>query len=358
LSNIWQKKGLLAYLLLPISLLFKSVALLRVRLYAAGILKVNNFGLPVIVVGNISVGGTGKTPIVAAVVKRCQSMGMKPGIVSRGYGAVPAKLPRLIDSTTPVEFSGDEPLLLVRNTRVPTCICGNRSAAVSWLSQNSDIDVVVSDDGMQHYAMHRDFEIAVVDGQRQLGNGWLLPAGPLREPPKRLRAVDIIAIQHSKSATVTQQQHVLANLKSAVMGMALPRKSKTKPVTTAFASAGHFHLDIISVKNLANQQTIALQTLQGQRVHAVAGVGNPDRYFRSLQDAEIEVIEHPMPDHHRYSPEDLTFNDQLPILVTSKDAVKIEVLAMDLTRVYEVSVIAIFDADLEQAIDNMIKTLC
>jgi len=318
-------------------MLFGCVVLLRFRLYKAGILKVHEFAVPVIVVGNISVGGTGKTPVVSAVVKRCQLAGKKPGIVSRGYGAASAKLPRMVESNTPVELGGDEPLLLARETGVPVCICANRSAAINWLIANNDIDVVISDDGMQHYAMSRDIELAVVDGHRMMGNGWLLPAGPLREPPRRLEQVDIIAVQQVKSEMSVSTILI--------------------PPTIRSTASGNFYLEIRTLQNLADQTTVALETLRGQHVHAVAGVGNPGRFFASLRAAGIEVIEHAMPDHHRYTAKNIAFDDQLPILITSKDAVKICTLDVDLTRVYEVCIAVKFDSNLDQTIDRMIDSL-
>lgn len=341
MSNFWQKRGLIAWLLSPVSLLFGFVVHARLKLYKAGILKVHEFAVPVIVVGNISVGGTGKTPIVSALAKRCQLTGKKPGIVSRGYGAEPARLPRMVDSNTPVELSGDEPLLLACETGVPICICTDRSAAVKWLAANHDVDVIISDDGMQHYAMYRDVELAVVDGQRMLGNGWLLPAGPLREPPRRLNLVDIVAVQEANSTT--------------------PDSIKTTPLSIAHtvnrSVTGHFYLEIEALKNLADQHIIALEALIGRQVHAIAGVGNPERYFSSLRAAGLDVHEHAMPDHHRYTVEDIAFDDHLPILITSKDAVKIRGLDADMTGIYEVCVVANFDSDLDQAIDKMLATL-
>lgn len=331
---------MLAWLLLPISRLFQVVVQLRACLYKVGILQVHEFAVPVIVVGNISVGGTGKTPVVSALVKRCQLLGKKPGVVSRGYGAAPAKHPRMIDSNTPVDQSGDEPLQLALETGVPVCIATDRSAAVNWLVENGDIDVVISDDGMQHYAMHRDAEIAVVDGQRLLGNQWLLPAGPLRESPKRLRQVDLIAIQQAKSANQANRAELMVALK-----------------LDGSSAVGQFYLEIEMLTNLADQQTTKIESFRGQQIHAMAGVGNPSRFFASLRSHGIDVIEHAMPDHHRYQANDIAFNDQHPILITSKDAVKIRALNVDLGRIYEVSVSARFDSKLDQAIDQMIARL-
>lgn len=344
----------MAWLLLPVSMLFGCVVHIRFKLYKAGILKVHVFAAPVIVVGNISVGGTGKTPIVSAVVKRCQSLGKKPGIVSRGYGAEPARHPRMVDSNTLVELGGDEPVLLAGETGVPVCICVDRSAAVEWLIANNDVDVVISDDGLQHYAMHRDVELAVVDGQRLLGNGWLLPAGPLRERPKRLSHVDIIALQKTNSTSSISSTSVSSSKMSSTK---LPPDPSSHLSSNSWAVTGYFHLKIEALRNLADQHVMALESLGGQKVHAVAGVGNPDRFFSSLRAAGLDVLEHAMPDHHRYTVNDITFDDQFPVLITSKDAVKIRSLDLDLTCIYEVCVVADLDSDLDQAITNVITKL-
>jgi len=194
LNEIWASRGWRAICLTPVALLFLCLTKLRSSLYKLGLLKTNTFSVPVIVVGNISVGGTGKTPMVTSLVEKLVTAGLRPGIVSRGYAAEPAKQPRAVTADSPSLMAGDEPLLLARATKVPVCICTDRSEAVQFLIDHKDVNVVVSDDGMQHYAMHRDVEVAVVDGHRQLGNGWLVPAGPLREPPTRLHSTDIIAV--------------------------------------------------------------------------------------------------------------------------------------------------------------------
>jgi len=358
LNTIWEKRGWVACVLYPVSLLFKGIVFLRSAMFNAGMLKVQSFAVPVIVVGNISVGGTGKTPIVSALVNRCKSAGLQPGIVSRGYGAAPAKLPRLIDSTTPVELSGDEPLLLARETGVPVCICANRSAAVKWLEHNSQVDVVISDDGMQHYAMDRHIELAVVDGQRLLGNRWLLPAGPLRESPKRLRQVNMVAVQQAKNATEAQITMALTAVNTITHNSSVTSSTAiTQPTVLSSPTVGSFYLHIEKVRCLADQQLHSLAVFQAKQVHAVAGVGNPDRFFTSLRAAGIDVIEHAMSDHHHYTDNDIAFDDSLPILITSKDAVKIGALSADLTRVYEVSVAVSFDTALDQAINTMIASL-
>ncbi len=338
MKPIWASRGWRARILTPIAFIFSCVVKLRTTLYNLGLLKTNKFDVPVIVVGNISVGGTGKTPIVTAVVNKLKAAGFKPGIVSRGYGAQTANLPRDVFADTPAHLAGDEPLLLAQSTGVPVCICTDRSLAVTHLLENNKLDVVISDDGMQHYAMHRDVELAVVDGQRLLGNGWLVPAGPLREPPKRLSQVDLIAIQQAADATDEQRRAVIEKL-----------KLKTK--------AAHFHLAITGVKSLADEQTFALSTWHNKPVHAVAGLGNPQRFFSSLQVQGLHVQTHAMPDHHRYTADDLNFGDQHPILVTSKDAVKIRDLDINLSRVFEVMVEAKLDEPLNVAIDEIIKRI-
>jgi len=203
-----------------------------------------------------------------------------------------------------------------------------------------DIDVVIADDGLQHHAMHRDIEIAVVDGQRLLGNQWLLPAGPLREKPARLKNVDVVAMHHPKTASNQDKQ-------TAVRELAVLQRP----------SVGHFYLEITALSNLASGEKVSLTSFKDQHVHAVAGLGNPHRFFASLETAGLKPIEHAMPDHHAYVEGDLQFTDEYPILVTSKDAVKIQQLNMDLSRVFEVSVSAVLDSELSMAVDKLIAKL-
>lgn len=338
MNGIWDKRGWQAVLLLPVSLLYRLLSFVRVSLYKVGLLKVNTFSVPVVVVGNISVGGTGKTPIVIALVQQLQHAGFKPGVVSRGYGAEPAKEPRHIDAHTPSHMAGDEPALIAQETQAPVCICAKRSLAVNALLEKHQVDIVVSDDGLQHYAMHRDVEIAVVDGQRLLGNGWLLPSGPLREPPSRLLGCDFIVMQHSLDVTDIARR-------SRLLAMKLPHNDAP--------ASGHFHLSVTGLRGLANQQQIELSHFSGKTVHAVAGVGNPDRFFRSLEDAGLNVIEHAMPDHHQYTVADLHFDDELAILVTAKDAIKIKELNIDCMAIYEVTAKAQLDATASSYFDQL-----
>ncbi len=342
MNKVWFTRGWAAVALYPVTVLYGVLVFVRRSLYKSGILKSSSSGVPVIVVGNISVGGTGKTPIVSMLVKKLENAGYKPGIVSRGYGAVPAKEPRLINADSQVEWAGDEPLMLSRDTGVPVCICIARAAAVDYLVNEANVDVIVSDDGLQHYAMKRDMEIAVVDGQRLLGNGWLLPAGPLREPPARLNAVEIIAMQQRPDDAETDR---------------LKRLESLPVLRETLLRAGSFHLAIDSLINLKTNQVKKLESFKNSRAHAVAGVGNPQRFFESLTRQSVELIKHAKPDHHKFLPEDVDFNDNLPVLMTSKDAVKVRELDVDMSNLYEVSVSAVLDEALESAFDRVLTTL-
>jgi len=341
-NELWSQRGWLARVLTPIAFLYRVVVFVRVSLYKSGVLKSASSGIPVVVVGNISVGGTGKTPMVSTLVRKLQTAGFNPGIVSRGYGAVPAREPRLITADTQIEWAGDEPSLLSRETGVPVCICIARPAAVDFLVNEAQVDVVVSDDGLQHYAMQRDIEVAVVDGQRLLGNGWLLPAGPLREPSSRLNGVDIIAVQQPPGVTPENRIKTIGSLNLA---------------TDNPAASGSFHLDIVTLKNLHNNEQVALTEFAHKQVHAIAGVGNPQRFFDSLQNAGLIVMEHVMPDHHKYVVEDVQFEDELPVLMTAKDAVKVRELSIDLAGMYEVSVTVVLDEKLNMAIDAVVERI-
>jgi len=337
LDKAWQSRGWLACLLWPVSLLFRLLVALRRFFYSVrhwhAAKSAEEFAVPVLIIGNISVGGTGKSPLTAALVSYFSSQGWRPGIVARGYGGSQIDTPQLVEASSDPSLVGDEPVMLAQLTGVPVCVCRYRNQAVSRLIEAGQVDIVFSDDGLQHYAMQRDIEIVVVDEHRGLGNEWLLPAGPLREPPSRLVSVDVIAL-HKTEATNS---------------VSLPEN----------VSSGTFSLAISGVQRLTHTDDSAahssLQNFAGQRVHAVAGIGNPDRFFRQLEAANIVVIPHPFPDHYVWSAEDLLFDDKLPVFMTSKDAVKVRLLqkqAMGLAidaPLYEVLVEAEFGTELEAA---------
>jgi tetraacyldisaccharide 4'-kinase len=285
LPRFWLRDGWSARLLAPAGWAAGAAAMLRRRLYQAGVLRARRLPVPVIVVGNIFVGGTGKTPLVCWLCERLQARGRRPGIVLRGYGGRATRWPQAVAADSDPDLVGDEAVLLARRTGVPVAAGPARAAAAALLVE-AGCDVVVSDDGLQHYALARDIEIAVIDAARGIGNGRCLPAGPLREPPSRLATVDL----------------VIAN-------------GGENPLTPFC-----FRLAAEPLRPLG---PIPAAPPAGGRAHAVAGIGNPQRFFEQLRRQGFELIEHAFPDHHRYRPDQLNFADGLPILMTEKDAVKI-----------------------------------
>jgi tetraacyldisaccharide 4'-kinase len=287
LNRIWYGRPAPPWWLRPLSLIYGAVAGSRRYLYSKRWRKSTRISSPVVVVGNLSVGGTGKTPLVCWLVARLTDRGFKPGVVTRGYGGSAGKV-RLIDSFDDPHVVGDESILLARRTGAPVAIGRNRPAA-SRLLVNVGCNVVVSDDGLQHYALARDCEIVVIDGDRRFGNGWLLPAGPLREPKARLAAADAIVVNGGR----------------ALLDGALSMR-----------------LEARGALSLIGGVVRALDEFAGQSVHAVAGIGNPERFFNMLRAHGIEVAGHPLPDHAHLRVADISFADERPVLMTEKDAVK------------------------------------
>ncbi len=251
-----------------------------------------------IVVGNLTVGGSGKTPLVIWLAQQLSQRGRKVGIVSRGYGGTQQEPASLPDNADPLLY-GDEPVLIQAATGLPVAVAAVRSQAARLLAERDSVDVIVCDDGLQHYALQRDFEIAVVDGQRGFGNGWLLPAGPLREPRSRLRSVDAVVLRDPGVSGVPG----LAELASDVFEMRLVLGG-LRPLLA----------DTTELTDIAQWR--------GRTVHAVAGIGMPERFFAALRAAGLAVLESAAADHHRWSARELDFGDGLPVLMTGKDAVK------------------------------------
>lgn len=277
-----------AVLLWPISVLFGAVVRLRRWLYQHGLRRSESLRVPVIVVGNISVGGTGKTPLVARLVELLREAGYTPGIASRGYGGHSTEWPRQVVADSDPTLVGDEPVLLARRCRCAVVVGPDRVAAARLLVETYGCNLVVSDDGLQHYHLRRDIEIAVVDGFRRLGNAACLPAGPLREPPSRLREVDFVVgngAARGREYLMSLRGETAVNLEDPLI-------------------------------------TSTLASFRQCTVHAVAGIGDPWRFFDHLRHARLRLIEHPFPDHHPFKPEDLQFREDLPVLMTEKDAIK------------------------------------
>lgn len=283
----------LLIVLWPLSGLFRVLAARRRRE-----LQFGQIGLPVpvVVVGNINVGGTGKTPLLCALTKALQQRGLRVGIISRGYGGSHRGAPRAVDVTDDAGIVGDEPLLLARSTGCPVVIGSKRFAAAEHLIAIAQLDVILSDDGMQHYALPRAVEIAVLDGMRGVGNGFCLPAGPLREPVSRLQEVDFVVVNGTGKSGFRDDE-LLTTL---------------EPEQWCNVCSG----EVLPLLHIP----------QGSAVHAVAGIGNPHRFFNTLRALGLQVIEHPFPDHHRFSAQDLLFGDNLPVVMTEKDAVKCRTL--------------------------------
>ena len=284
----WARRGAVAWLLWPASVLFASLVVLRMALFKVRLFKSQHPGIPVIVVGNIVAGGSGKTPLAIWVAEFLRAKGWKPGIVSRGYGAKETH-PRAATIASKPEEVGDEPIVLSRRSGCPVWVGADRIAVARALRQkHPETDVLILDDGLQHYRLRRDLEIAVVDA-RGAGNGFLLPAGPLREPAWRLRTVDAVVCNGF-------------------------RKDR--------AWSMHMHGEELHRMTDARDRRPA-QAFAGQKVHAVAGIGDPNRFFMHLVRLGLKPVPHPFPDHHPFKPEDLAFAGEEPVVMTEKDAVKL-----------------------------------
>jgi len=288
LEGVWYGKSAGGSLLRPLGALFAFLVGLRRRLFEAGVLPRRHVGAPVIVVGNINVGGTGKTPLTLWLARRLAERGWQPGIVSRVYGGNPGPSPLRVEAGSDPGRVGDEALIFARHAGCPVYVHPDRVAAAE-AAVAAGADVIVSDDGLQHYRLARDVEIAVVDIDRGLGNRRCLPAGPLREPPARLDTVDQVFSQG------------LTGIDHAIGFMLRPE----------------------GAVNLADGGRHELGEFAGQAVYAIAGIGNPTRFFRMLRDAGLKVIEHPLADHAEPSAAELDPPDALPVFMTEKDAVKV-----------------------------------
>ncbi|RMG28219.1 MAG: tetraacyldisaccharide 4'-kinase [Gammaproteobacteria bacterium] len=289
LDRLWYGRRPLAVLaLLPLTALYCTLVTVRRFLYRRGLLRRHRLPVPVVVVGNLAVGGTGKTPLVAALARQLREAGWQPGLVARGYGGRARQWPQQVRPDSDPAVVGDEAVLLARLTGCPMAVGPDRVAAAQALVEHAGVDLVLSDDGLQHLALARDVEIVVVDGIRRHGNRLCLPAGPLREPLRRLRDVDLVVCNG-------------------------PPGPGEVPM----------HTRIREAVPLTGGPARPLADFRGRRVHAVAGIGHPERFFGLLRRMGIEVLPHPFPDHHPYRPGDLAFEPpDLPVFMTAKDAVK------------------------------------
>ena len=309
----WYDGGAVPLAAQALSVAYGQAITLRRALYRRGWLKRTRLGQPVLVVGNLIAGGSGKTPLTIAIVQRLQAEGFVAGIATRGYGRADESQALWVDARTDPAQGGDEPVRLARRTGATVRADRDRVAAAQALVE-AGCDVVVCDDGLQHYRLARDVEIEVIDGRRRYGNGRLLPAGPLREPAERGSECDFRVVN-------------------------VPRDPG--PETDADPSAVGFgewpmRLHPGDAQPLQGVRARPLSAFAGQRVHAVAGTGDPERFFSMLRGVGIAVVPHAFPDHHAYTAEDLQFGSDLPVLMTEKDAVKCAAFAGD--RHYSVPV--------------------
>ncbi len=329
LARNWMRRGLLAWCLLPLAALFGVLTGLRRLLYRMGWLKTTRLPVPVIVVGNLFVGGTGKTPMVVFLVEALRAAGFQPGVISRGYGSKESA-PQAVTHDSSPEHVGDEPLLIAQRTGCPVMVGRNRVATgEALLAQYPQVDVILSDDGLQHYALGRDMEIVLFDA-RGGGNGWLLPAGPLREPLSRPR--DFTVINGGKAAGI-KGETIAMHLKGE-MAYSLQVPSRT-----------------CALADFAKDDNPALKLV------AAAGIGNPARFFGMLEHAGLRVETLPLPDHYDYADNPFAAVQADIILITEKDAVKcrhLEALKND-QRLWVVPVTAQVDAALPDRIVEKLR---
>ncbi len=295
LVNAWYQGHPALLLLRPLEWLYRAVVQRKRQRFLAGQSPSYRAPVPVIVVGNITVGGTGKTPLILYLIEHCRARGLRVGVVSRGYGAQPPSVPWRVTAEQSAEEAGDEPLLLVQRSGVALMIDPDRARAVQALLSAEPLDLILCDDGLQHYRLARDLELVLIDAVRGLGNGRCLPAGPLREPQARLQSVDAVlfngaSVDSAEGFGFTLQPTALVNV----------------------ASGERQSLDVFA---------------PGQAIHAVAGIGNPQRFFRTLEALNWRPIAHAFADHATYSAASLEFSPSLPLLMTEKDAVKCRAFA-------------------------------
>jgi len=290
-TDIWYKDPFIGVWLMPFGFLFSDAVKFRKFLYRLGVLKTHTLPVPVIIVGNITVGGTGKTPLIIWLAGLLKESGFKPGIISRGYGGQSESWPQWVTADSDAKNVGDEAVLIAKQTGCPMAVGPLRVDAAKLLLKQADCDVILSDDGLQHYALNRTIEIAVIDGERRFGNGYCLPAGPLREPIERLQAVDFIIVNGEKSEDNECSMRLIGD----------------------------------TAVNLVTGEQKPLQEFNN--CHALAGIGNPERFFKLLEAAGLSCITHSFPDHYQFQLSDIEFADNKPVLMTEKDAVKCKAFA-------------------------------
>ena len=325
-TKSWYQGAFWLYLLWPLNLIYGAVTFLRKYFYRFQFIKSYRANIPVVVVGNITLGGTGKSPLVAHLVESLKDMGFKPGVVSRGYGAsISSEEVREVLSNSHVSEVGDEPLMLKLRVDCPIFVSPTRALAVQAL-ESQGCDVVITDDGLQHYALNRDIEICVFDSERKWGNGCLLPMGPMREPLSRVTATDFVVMNGADWSAHKQ------------------------PKEAAF----RMDLEADNLRSLNDERAMPLSKLKGKEVNAIAGIGNPERFFNTLRMQGLSVASHGFTDHHAYTQSDVSFNDDRPLIMTEKDAVKCR--EFNLSEAWYLPVSAKLSGDLATQIVTALKS--
>ena len=353
IEQVWKTRGLAAIVLWPLSLLFRLIAGVRRNLYRAGIFKVWSAPVPVVVVGNLTVGGSGKTPLIITLAEKFCDAGIRPGIVCRGYRAKELSEPVIATSDSSTAFAGDEPVLIAGRTSCPVSVYPIRKLAIKKLLGAHKVDLVLLDDGLQHYALDRDIEIVVVSEHAGFGNGFLLPAGPLREPLSRLRDVDYV---------------VRSRISPGSQGSDLP--ALELPGFIPDEKVYGYILVIDELRRLDEQEFISANAPPGEIEHrlkasvaankqsnidvpltAMAGIANPGRFFKTLTDLGLQVETVVKQDHHQFAVDDFQAGLESPVyILTEKDAVKCKELKIDKSRVWYAKMTAVADRDLVDAL--------
>ena len=316
MTDAWQRQAAWLWLLLPVSWLYGFITLLRRQAYKVGLFASYRAPIPVLVIGNITVGGSGKTPLIIALVSHLQKQGIKVGIISRGYGGDSSQMPALVHTGSLPSIVGDEPSLIVNMTGAAMAVCPNREQAITTLLKAyPDLQLIIADDGLQHYALQRDIEWIVVDASRGFGNQQLLPTGFLREPISRLQGANVV--YHEKA-------EMIATDNSKGQAKRLTMHLQADKLQLLWSSD-------VEIDNLTVAAKVPMSIMPNSRVHAVSGIGYPQRFFDTLLSLGFDVIGHPYPDHYDFSLDELLQYTEQPIIVTSKDAVKIKALLLNAT---------------------------
>lgn len=321
LEKVWYENGRGRWVLIPFSVLYCAI---NAYLRKTQTKHLPTLRCPVIVVGNITVGGTGKTPLTIYIVNLLKDAGYKPAIITRGYGGKADSWPQSVTAESDTLMVGDEAVLMASRTGVPLYAGTDRLNSIQHLLKGHDCDVIVSDDGMQHYKLPRDIQIAVIDGERQLGNGYCLPAGPLREKKERLDECDLIVVNGNNNQ---QNQWYAMDLKGDTL------------------------------VNLKTAEERPLVQFSGKNVHALTGIGNPKRFYSSLKQQGLQLTTHSYPDHYDFKANDLLFNDDKTVIMTEKDAVKCKKLVTDNRKYWYLPVKAQLDDGFDQQFLNHMESL-